>query len=189
MSSDATTREDGTAVDVRAESADDHDAIAEVVRRAFGSNAEAELVDAIRSSPQYVPGLALVAEQAGEVVGHVMISHVTLDDGGTERRIASLSPLAVAPERQRSGIGSVLVRTACARAADLGEPAVILEGNPDYYGRFGFEPGLRYGITFELPSWAPPEAGQVLWLADRDPALRGRVVYPPSFAGVVEHDQ
>jgi putative acetyltransferase len=118
-----------------------------------------------------------------------MISRVTLAGDGAERRVASLSPLAVAPVRQREGIGSALVRAACARAAELGDPSVILEGDPAYYGSFGFEPGLRYGIAFDLPSWAPPEAGQVLWLSAHDTTLRGRVVYPPSFAGVVEHDQ
>ena len=52
-----------------------------VVAAAFGSPAEAELVDAIRASPGYVPELSLVAEVEGAVVGHVMVSEVGCVDG------------------------------------------------------------------------------------------------------------
>ena len=166
---------------IRAERVDDRDAIAEVVAAAFGSAAEARLVDAIRSSDRYLPDLSLVADRDGQIVGHVMISHVGLVDRSLERRIASLSPLAVTPSLHGRGIGSALVREAVARADQRGEPLVVLEGSPDYYGRFGFEHSVRHGIHITLPSWAPPEAAQVIKLGAYDPALRGRVVYPAAF--------
>lgn len=178
---------EGDAVTIRQEAAGDVDAIAEVVSAAFGSAAEARLVEMIRASPEYVPELALVAEREGKVVGHVMISHARLDRGGDERLIAMLSPLAVAPDRQRRGVGSALVWAAVALADERGEPLVVLEGSPAYYGRLGFEPSARYGIELPLPSWAPPEAAQVMRLASYDPALTGQVVYPPAFDDVTEH--
>ncbi len=174
-------------VTVRPEQARDRAAIRRVVTAAFGSDAEADLVDRIRTSPGYVAELALVAELDSEVVGHVMISHAVIRHAAGERRIAMLSPLAVAPDRQREGIGGLLVRAVVAAADHRREPIVILEGSPDYYGRFGFEHSVRHGIEIELPSWAPPEAAQVRLLDAFDPddaTLRGQVVYPAAFDGL-----
>jgi putative acetyltransferase len=116
-----------------------------------------------------------------------MVSHTELHDGPTVRVVATLSPLAVAPDRHGEGIGGALVRAVLARSDELGEPMVVLEGAPAYYGRFGFEPAAAHGIHIDLPSWAPPEAAQVMRLERHDPAWRGRVVYPPAFDDVVEH--
>jgi putative acetyltransferase len=172
---------------IRAEAPADHDAIRRVVAAAFRSDAEAELVDRIRASPEYVPALALVAEAAGEIVGHVMISGAIIRNGGGDRRISMLSPLAVVPEHQRGGVGAALVERALGLADISGEPIVILEGSPAYYGRFGFEPSAGHGIEIHLPAWAPPEAAQVKLLTSYDPddpTLRGTVVYPPAFDGL-----
>ncbi len=174
-------------MNIRPEAPADGPAIAAVVESAFGSPVEAQLVEAIRASSSYVPELSLVAEVDGEVVGHVMVSHALLDTGERTLPIAMLSPLAVHPSAQRRGIGSALVREATARADDRREPLVVLEGDPAFYGRLGFEHSLRYGINIALPSWAPAEAAQVMRLAGYDPALRGRVVYPPAFDAVTEH--
>lgn len=172
---------------IRAEQPEDHDAIAEVVEAAFGSPAEARLVEAIRASTNYVAELSLVAELDGRIVGHVMVSFTALQNGETERWISQLSPLAVAPDVHRQGIGSALVRAVCALADARGEPVVILEGSPAYYGRFGFEPAPAHGIHIKLPSWAPPEAAQVLRLKNYDQSIRGQVVYPPAFNGVTDN--
>ena len=151
------------------------------------AGAEARLVEAIRASANFVPQLSVVAEIDGRVVGHVMISYASLVSRNAIRRIAMLSPLAVAPTEQRRGIGSALVRDVTARAQVRGEPLVILEGNPAFYGPLGFEYAAPYGIEIPLPSWAPPEAAQVLRLEAYDRSIRGRVVYPPAFDPVIEH--
>jgi putative acetyltransferase len=174
-------------VTIRPERPDDHGGIRDVVASAFRSPNEAALVDSIRASTNFVPELSLVAELDGRIVGHVMISFVSLDDGAARHRIASLAPLGVAPSHQRRGIGSALVREVTSRAAARGEALVVLEGSPVYYGRLGFEDARRHGIRFDLPAWAPPEAGQVMRLSTENPAPRGRVVYPPAFQDVTAH--
>jgi putative acetyltransferase len=116
-----------------------------------------------------------------------MVSFVSLQDGETKHRIPSLSPLAVAPEINRRGIGSALVREVTARVDACGEPLVVLEGSPAFYGRLGFGHSVPYGIEMVLPSWAPAEAAQVLRLRAYDPSIRGRVVYPPAFGADIEH--
>jgi putative acetyltransferase len=174
-------------VTIRPEWPADEGAIRVVVSAAFGSDAEAQLVDRIRASPEYLPELALVALVDGKVVGHVMGSYaVVLNDAGG-RRICMLSPLAVLPDRHKRGIGGGLVRALLAAADARGEPAMILEGDPAYYGRFGFVPAQGYGIEMPIPDWAPPEAAQIMPLSSfdpDDPTLRGTVVYPAAFDGL-----
>jgi putative acetyltransferase len=173
-------------VTIRPEQSGDRSAIAGVVAAAFGSSREARLVEAIRASANFVPELSLVAEVEGRIVGHVMVSFVALRDGAAQHRVASLSPLAVAPAFQRRGIGSALVREVTTRTDDRGEPLVVLEGSPAFYGRLGFEHSVPYGIEITLPSWAPPGAAQVLRLRNYDTSIRGRLVYPPAFDTVAE---
>jgi putative acetyltransferase len=171
---------------IRTEVAADHDAIARVVSRAFGSPIEARLVAAIRASENFVARWSLVATVDDNIVGHVMVSYVGLREGEHERRIPSLSPLAVDPDHQGQGVGSALVR-AVAKIVDAdGEALIVLEGSPLYYSRFGFEASVPGGITIDLPDWAPPEAAQLLKLAAYSPEVRGHVVYPPAF-DVVAH--
>ena len=173
--------------EIRPERPEEYDEIGRVVAAAFHSPAEARLVEAIRASPHYLAELALVAVVDGAIAGHVMISHTALRDGERMYEIVHLSPLAVAPERQGHGIGSALVRAVTAAADERGLPLVALEGDPRYYSRFGFEHSVKFGIHIDLPSWAPPEAAQVLRLRAYDPAIRGVVVYPPAFATLGEH--
>lgn len=121
------------------------------------------------------------------VVGHVMVSGCRLVDQDVETDVSAvhdivmLSPLAVDPDLHGRGVGSELVRSVTDLADRRGEPLVVLEGDPGYYSRFGFEAAAGHGITMPLPDWAPLEAAQVLRLTNDDPTLRGRVIYPASF--------
>lgn len=173
---------------IEPERPEDGSAIDTVVRRAFEHQpAVADMVAAIRRSPRYRPGLALVARSAAETVGFVMLSGTDLVDPSGERRdVLTLTPLAVAPEHQRRGIGSALVRAALHSAQRLDEPLVVLEGNPGYYARLGFRFAGGQGISIDLPDWAPPEAAQVFLLSAYDPAITGRVEYPPAIADVTD---
>ena len=51
-----------------------------------------------------------------------------------------LGPVAVAPERQRQGIGNALMKAAIALATSRAQPVICLLGHASYYPRFGFEP-------------------------------------------------
>jgi putative acetyltransferase len=173
-------------IDIRPERREDHAAIRRVVRAAFDKHRSvADLVDLIRESPEFVPELSLVACYSGEVVGHVMLSHAELvDEPGVRHPILELSPLAVAPELQRRGIGSALVPAGLAAAEKLGEPLVVLQGSPDYYPRFGFRDCRSLGIVIDLPDWAPPDAGMAYPLSGYDPSMRGHLIEPPAFAAI-----
>lgn len=171
-------------VTIRPEEPNDFDAIDRVVADAFNSAEEAALVRDIRVSPLHWPSMSLVAEVDGVIVGHVMISGCELRGRHESHTVAMLSPLAVASDRQRRGIGDQLVRSACVAADACGEPMVLLQGSPAYYGRFGFVPSTPLGLTMDLPDWASPAAAQVLRLSSWTGALTGHLQLPPAFDGL-----
>jgi len=164
---------------VRPETPSDYETIEELLRSAFGRSVESQLVRSLRASDSYVPDLALVAEENGKVVGHIVFSYVTLK-ADEECRVLALACMAVTPERQRRGIGGALVEAGLERAEERGEPLVIVVGHPTYYPRFGFESARRCGI--EPPSEEfPDDAFMVRRLSGYSERHRGRVVYPPAF--------
>lgn len=166
---------------IRLERETDHPAIAEVVRAAFVEHPDevATFVERIRASDLFVPELALVAEDSSGVVAHVLLSWVDVE-GGSRGRILNLTPMSVRPDRQRIGVGSRLIRDALGRAEAAGEPAVLVEGIPGYYPRFGFEPAIALGFVAPDPT-IPEEAFMIKRLPGYSPDLAGRIVYPPAF--------
>ena len=166
---------------IRPERHADHPAIAEVVRAAFGDDGDevASFVDRIRASEGFVPELALVAEDSSGVIAHVMLSWVGVE-GGSRPRMLNLTPMSVRPDRQRMGVGARLIRDVLRRAEEAGEPAVLVEGIPAYYPRFGFERATALGFISPHPK-IPDEALMVKRLPGYSPDLAGRIVYPASF--------
>ncbi|HEX6663004.1 MAG TPA: N-acetyltransferase [Gaiellaceae bacterium] len=165
---------------IRREADADHAAIRRVVGAAFGSPVEPDLVDAIRASDRFLPELSLVAEVDGEIVGHILVSYVDLEPGPV--RVLQVAPLAVAPAHQRRGVGGALMREALRLAEERGAPLVLVEGDPRYYGRFGFRRSDEAGIT--APANVSPQYLMARILSAHDPAIRGRLVYPEAFATV-----
>jgi putative acetyltransferase len=166
---------------IRPERDADHPAIAEVVRAAFVEHPDevAAFVERIRASEQFIPELALVAEDSSGVIAHVMLSWVGVE-GGSRNRILNLTPMSVRPDRQRVGVGTRLIRDALGRAEAAGEPAVMVEGIPGYYPRFGFEQASTLGFRSPHPK-IPDEALMVKRLPGYSPDLAGRIVYPAAF--------
>jgi len=136
----------------------------------------ADLVDTLRGGITAGEGLALVAEDDGQVAGHVMFTRSLLDAPRRLVEVQVLSPLGVLPGRQRQGIGSALVRHGLKIMADRGVPLVFLEGSPGYYPRFGFVPGGTLG--FRKPSLRIPDAAfQVAALPAYESWMTGTLVY------------
>lgn len=167
---------------VRTEGENDRDAVRQLHVRAFGDHGQvvAALVDDLREEVTADDGLSLVAEDAGQVVGHALFTRSLLDAPRRLVDVQVLSPLGVLPERQRQGIGSALVRAGLETMAGRGVPVVFLEGDPAYYGRFGFGPGAEQG--FRRPSLRIPPAGfQAVRLPAYEPWMTGTLVYSEIF--------
>ncbi|MEU2660543.1 bifunctional class I SAM-dependent methyltransferase/N-acetyltransferase [Streptomyces sp. NPDC007325] len=161
----------------RPERESDRAAVREVTAAAFGSPAEAELVDALRADPDaWLPGLSVVAEAPdGSVAAHALITRCRV--GGVPA--AALAPVSVAPEHQRTGAGQAVTRAALDAARLAGERLVLVLGHPEYYPRFGFVRASEYGIKpgFEVPD----EAMMALVLDASAPVPAGTIAYPAAF--------
>ena len=120
---------------VRAALAGDFAAITEVVGDAFGESRFDEAGIPARIRAEGATLVELVAEDDGEIVGHVLFSRMRCRPA---RLIAGLGPLSVRPGRQRQGIGSVLSGEGIEACRKLGAAAIVVLGHPSYYPRFGF---------------------------------------------------
>lgn len=159
---------------IRDEEAQDSAAITALVEAAFGQPDEARLVERLRDDGD--AAISLVAEEAGAIVGHILLSPMAAPFPAL-----GLAPLAVLPGHERKGIGSALIKAAIARAGERNYDAVFVLGDPAYYGRFGFRADLA-------ADFSSPYAGpyfMVMPLRETLPATRGRVDYARAFDGLV----
>lgn len=152
---------------------DDEAAIAALLVAAFGGADEARLVERLRRCRAAVA--ELVAEERGVIVGQVMLSRMVQPEGWV-----ALAPVAVSPGRQRRGIGSALVRAAVSAARASGWRAVVVVGDPAYYGRFG----LSVDAARQLSSPYPLDHTGLLVLGAKPEDAGAELVYPPAFAGL-----
>jgi putative acetyltransferase len=166
-------------VNVRPETGRDVAAVQEVVRDAFGGDRVPRLLADLRSSVAWL-GLSFVAEQDGDIVGHVSYTRAWVDAPDRLVDVLVLSPLSVRPGHQRRGVGSALVHASLDGLQDRDEPVVFLEGDPGYYHRLGWQPAGDWGFT--PPSVRIPAAAfQAVRLPSYDPGVTGALVYPDVF--------
>lgn len=134
---------------IRLEQPGDIDAIRRVNELAFGTPAEAKLVDALRNVNAIL--LSLVAELDGRIAGHILFSPVQIERGNTHDNAVGLAPMAVLPDAQRRGIGKTLVQLGLEKIRAAGHGAIVVLGHPSYYPRFGFKPASEFDLHWEIP--------------------------------------
>jgi putative acetyltransferase len=164
-------------IEIRSETAADVAAIEGVTMGAFlhaphTSHTEQFIVEALRKAGQLT--VSLVADAEGAVVGHVAISPISISDGASGWY--GLGPISVAPEYQRRGIGSRLMREGLRVLREHGAAGCVVLGEPGYYGRFGF----RVDPNLSLPG-VPPEYFQAISFGATQP--RGIASYHSAFNG------
>ena len=163
-------------MNIRPERPEDAAAIHDLTARAFrdmpfSSQTEAAIVDALRDAGAMT--LSLVAEDGGQIVGHVAFSPVTID--GEAGGWYGLGPVSVEPERQKAGIGKALIREGLEQLQKAGAHGCVLVGEPGYYQRFGFasDPALKYAdvpgeYVQRLVFKGAPPAGEITYHAAFD---------------------
>ncbi|WP_187372793.1 GNAT family N-acetyltransferase [Vibrio mimicus] len=163
---------------IRTEAPADILAVDELLKTVFATEAEANLVMALRENGRRT--LSLVAcDDEGVIIGHVMFSPVTVD--GEDLNWQGLAPLAVKEEYRRQGIGAELVKEGLSSLGELGYPACVVLGDPAYYSRFGFEDAAQYQLHC---AWEVPQGAfrvVALWERELD-GRRGLVEYSPEFS-------
>ncbi len=142
---------------VRPETTADHAAIHTLTTAAFAAvpysdGSEPAIIRQLRADGDL--SLSLVTDDAGEIVGHIAFSPVTIN--GIANHWFGLGPLSVTPTRQRTGIGSTLIHAGLDWLRDQNANGCVLLGAPSYYSRFGFvsDGNLSYhDLPKELLQW------------------------------------
>lgn len=151
----------------------DHIAISVLVVNVFRQPNESTMIKALRSSGSVA--IELVAEEDEGLVGHVCLSWLDAPDGWL-----TLAPVSVRPQNQKLGVGAELIQHALDWAREATAQAVVVVGDPDYYGRFGFV----FDGPAELASPFPKQYTGLLALAPETATIRAALTYPQPFAEV-----
>lgn len=136
---------------IRQELTKDFGEIYELVKTAFqtakvSNGKEQDFVNQLRSSDEYIPELALVVEEDGKLIGHIMLTKTYIVNGSSKFETLLLAPISVVLEYRNRGIGVKLVNESFRLAREKGYTAVFLVGDPAYYHRFGFKSSVNFGV-------------------------------------------
>ena len=130
----------------------DRAAVEALLDRAFGTDRHGRTAYRLREGARALPELSMAAIEDKTLVGTIQYWPVafTRDEGGVVP-LTLLGPVAVEPGRQRDGIGRMLMAASLEAAARAGlDKAIMLIGDPEYYGRF-------FGFTAERTAgWRLP---------------------------------
>lgn len=132
-----------------------------LLRKVFDNDAEADLVQQLREDGLLTLGV-VATDDEGQVIGYAAFSPVSVM--GEDRQWVGLAPLAVAKHYQKQGIGRQLIYEGLDALNEFSYAAVVVLGEPDFYGRFGFKPAADYGLHCRWPG--TEHAFQVYPLAD-----------------------
>lgn len=136
---------------IRPERPEDFDTVYALIKTAFetadvSDGHEQDFAVLLRKSENYIPELALVAEEGKKIIGHIMLSRQPIDLNEKFLNALLLAPVCVALDFRKRKVASRLIDTALKKAKKMGFDVVFLVGNPDFYNRFGFDETVKKGI-------------------------------------------
>ncbi|MFI8414993.1 GNAT family N-acetyltransferase [Serratia sp. NPDC078593] len=137
-----------------------------LLRRVFDRDDEADLVQQLREDGLLTLGIVATDDEGG-VVGYAAFSPV--DVAGEDRQWVGLAPLAVEESLRRQGVAEKLIYEGLDALNEFSYAAVVVVGEPGYYGRFGFKTAADYDLHCRWPD--TEQAFQVYPLAEE--ALNG----------------
>ena len=120
-----------------------------VEQAGFENNEAAEIVSALVDDPTAKPILSLLAWDGDRAIGHILFTAAQLTETPDNVSISLLAPLAVVPDMQRKGVGTLLIEDGLQRLSQSGVELVFVLGYPEYYPQHGFIPAKALG--FETP--------------------------------------
>lgn len=165
-------------IEIRMESGADQQSIWRVNRTAFPTDAEANVVDALREGS--FSEVSLVAEVNEKIIGHILFSQLLIVSAAGNTKALSLAPMAVLPEYQRKGVGSRMVSEGLKACRRGGHTIVFVLGHPEFYPRFGFSSELAQPVS------CPFGEGEAWMAIELVPGsltnVKGEVQYPPPFS-------
>jgi predicted N-acetyltransferase YhbS len=143
------------------------EAVETLLDRAFGAERRGRTAYKLRAGTIQIAGLSFAAIEGDRLLGTIQSWPVEFaGDDGRVVPMVLVGPVAVEPGIQRGGIGRALTRRmidAASCSAEPGARALMLIGDPEYYGRFfGFDSARTGG--WRLPG--PFESRRLLALGD-----------------------
>lgn len=162
-------------ISIRPEAPGDEAAIHALTTRAFDGHPysdgdEADVIDRLRDDGDLL--FSLVAVDGEVIVGQATYSLAKLSNG--DAGWAVLGPIAVEPSRHGEGIGRALIVRGEETMKAHGLSGITVLGDPEFYGRFGFQLGTSLRLEGELAEFL-----QVKSFGDPIPAAT--LSYAPAF--------
>jgi putative acetyltransferase len=155
-------------IDIREYAKADREAIREINRQAFRMAAPGTFEKLIAALDDARAWVAVAAD--GCAVGHVIFTPALATGSRGEIRGMGLGELAVLPQFQRQGIGTLLGNAGIAALRSAGCPFIIVVGHAGYYPRFGFRPGASLGLACQ---WDKVPAETFMALLLDEAAMQG----------------
>ena len=128
----------------------DYHAIMDLVKKAFRHeryNRRLSLSE-MDNSDFFIPELSLVAEiDNRKIVGHIYLIEISIDYSFST---LGLAHIAVTPEYQGLGIGTLMMAKAHQEAKQFGYGSIISCGGKQFLSRFGYRALSDYGIHYGL---------------------------------------
>lgn len=116
-------------------------AVEDLLDAAFGADRFGRTAYRIRAGVDAVPSLSFALVEDGALVGTIQcwpVAHRA--PGGTATPLVMVGPVAVRPDVQRGGYGRALMAHMLEAAETRADSALMMIGDPEYYGRFfGFD--------------------------------------------------
>ncbi len=150
---------------------DDAEAIGILNDVAFGGPDEAKIITALERDGDSL--YSLIAHNDHELLGHIQFFRIAVDG---EDVAAGLGPMSVVPARQKSGIGSGLVRFGLRLIEGSGRKLIFVLGHEAYYPQFGFS--AETALNFAAP-WSGSAFMALRF--DEDGMQGGKLTYPAAF--------
>ncbi|MBF1994692.1 GNAT family N-acetyltransferase [Serratia symbiotica] len=114
-----------------------------LLHRVFGRDDEADLVQQLREAGLLTLGI-VATDNKGGIVGYAAFSPVNV--AGEDRQWVGLAPLVVDESLRRQGLGEKLIYEGLDALNEFSYAAVVVLGDPAYYGRFGFKLAAAHGL-------------------------------------------
>ena len=168
---------------IRSEEEKDYKIIGKIHTLAFGHDLEAKLIEDLRSDEKFDKDLSLVAEENGNVIGHILFSHITIETPVSSKEAVILAPLAVLKDYRNKKAGTELVLEGIKRTKERGYKIMLVYGHT-FYERFGFK--LAHENHIFRPNPMPGEIVRILEMEKGAACgVSGVIKYPGAFKPLV----
>jgi predicted N-acetyltransferase YhbS len=126
-------------------------AVEDLLDAAFGADRFGRTAYRLREGTAAVAALSFALMEDGALIGTIQCWPVAhRNSAGTATPLVMVGPVAVRPDVQRGGHGRLLVARALEAAQAHADGALMMIGDPEYYGRF-FDFTADATEAWELP--------------------------------------